>query len=863
MWLKRAFNYGTNNTKIIVGLTVGLILVVVLVGFSIYSNSMLVSANERVLHTQDVILRLETLIGDIQEIESSNRGYVITGIQSFENVLDETKPKIQDQLDELKKLISDNAAQTSELLRVEKIINQKIQFSDSVLTASQEFGNERAAELIRTERGSLLMNQIKNGIAFLQNNERELLKTRFDLASENAKKVYIYQFLSIGLIFFFVIASAVWLFKEIKEKSNIILRVEASEKYLNNILDNVTSAILVFNHQEKLAFINAEAQKLFKRSFNFGTPADDVFALLNLDLSSSHRKVKNPVSVCINEKEQFSDHYIIKTDSKELHINIKSTPIFDVESEQLDIVLVSINDVSTLIEANIELKSAMNVKDEGIKAKESFMANMSHEIRTPLNAIIGFSDLLENTQLNEEQRDFIRAIHTSGENLLHIINDILDLSKMDAGMMKLESTMFSPEQLLRSLIVMFKPKANQKGIVLDVDFEDDLPEYLLGDPNRLTQILINLINNAIKFTDAGKVTLIIKLLSETQVETTLEIMVRDTGIGIPAHKLNAIFNRFEQVDDSHSREYGGTGLGLSIVKNLVELQSGSISVDSKEYMGTTFTISLPYKMPNEKQINDYKSLTAISVSDNDLSGISVLLVEDNPMNSKLAVKLLEKLNVKILVAETGKKALEFLKFNDSFDIILMDIQLPELDGYQTTHIIRNNLNNSVPIIAMTAHTISGEREKCIQAGMNDYLSKPFKPVELIQKIKFYTDKANHVVSNSLDENLIDFNYLQEISDGDKDFSSELINTFINQIDTNIESLISYTNEGNWSEVIELSHRLKSSAGVVGFSKLRNEFEQIELDAKGNKVESVTKHVKSLKTLSEIGIKQLKNSPFYL
>ena len=372
--------------------------------------------------------------------------------------------------------------------------------------------------------------------------------------------------------------------------------------------------------------------------------------------------------------------------------------------------------------------------NEARLTEKQFLANMSHEIRTPLNAILGFSNLLKTTPLNDEQKEFIAYIGTAGKNLLTIVNDILDISKIESGNLPLETIPFSIQSLVDSIRTMLQATANDKKLSLTTDVDSTIPPVLLGDPTRLTQVLLNLLSNAIKFTKQGSVRLRVEKAKQTADSVLIRFIIQDTGIGMAADVLPDIFERFRQANDSTTRQYGGTGLGLSIVKSLAQQQGGSVKVSSVPGEGSCFTVEIPYQIaPNTiDPITTRNGVAQVGAG----RALNILVVEDNLMNQKLALGVLNRLGHKTHVAANGQQALERVE-HDSFDLILMDIQMPVMDGYTATHYIRTVLHNQVPIIAMTAHALASEREQCLKAGMNDFLPKPFQVRELQQLLDKY------------------------------------------------------------------------------------------------------------------------------
>jgi PAS domain S-box-containing protein len=397
-----------------------------------------------------------------------------------------------------------------------------------------------------------------------------------------------------------------------------------------------------------------------------------------------------------------------------------------------------IKDVTEKIQREEEFRQERERAESAEIAKrigEQFLANMSHEIRTPMNAIIGFTDIMIKTPLNAEQKQYLDAIKMSGDNLLVIINDILDFSRMRAGKIPIEERGFQLSQLILLCSELMLPKASEKGIQLSTEVDKNIPDNLVGDPTRLNQVLLNLTANAIKFTSKGGVTIGVKMLSQQEDKVELEFSVKDTGIGIPKDKLGSIFEAFTQANNDTARIYGGTGLGLAIVKQLADLQGGSVAVTSEENKGSCFYFRIRYKKNTGKEIINHQGKNGV-VKEKEIKNLNVLLVEDNNMNQLLAQKILNEWGWKIETVGNGIKAIETLEKKD-FDIVLMDIQMPEMDGYEATRQIRSKLpipKRNIPIMAMTAHVMAGEEEKCLQVGMNGYISKPFDPELLYSKI---------------------------------------------------------------------------------------------------------------------------------
>lgn len=675
---------------------------------------------------------------------------------------------------------------------------------------------------------------------------------------------------------------------QLAEKS---FSIEQSEQKFRLIFNNISEGIFQVTIEGNFLTINPA----FARMLGYSHIPD----LMNKNMKQivTNLVERDKLINILNERGRATDFRLtfIKKNGEEIVTSLNVIKLFD-ELKNRHYFEANVTDVSKQLAAEQERKRAENnlrkekeksdrlaqeaLKLSGLKTK--FLANMSHEIRTPMNGIIGYLSLIENDiyESKEELKQYIGTARQSAESLLEIINSILDLSKIESGRIELERLNFSFKKIVEQSISVVQAKASEKGLKILTKYptSDDL--NFIGDPTRIRQIFINLLSNAVKFTSAGEITLEIKTEPSTLNRVKILTTIIDTGVGIPAHKINELFKPFSQVDGSESGKLGGSGLGLVICKEFVTMMGGDIRCESVEGHGSRFSfeifvyrsLDLPGIQLDASQKSTYvpeKTTTEdnsiIKQNFNKRQHFKLLLAEDNPINQKVILKILSSAGFNANSAINGSEALDQYTKND-YDLILMDIQMPEMDGLEVTSHIRKmkKPKKDVPIIAITAHALIGDREKCLRAGMNEYISKPIRSFELLRmidkllKVDSISEKQEVENMTASNDVFLDIDRLNKMSLGEKSFEVELLNDYIFDAQSKYDQMKSVFDQNNMKKLSELAHTLKGSSYTVGAVKVGDESLGIELSAKNNDVDSCRDRINKLKEVLSKTEKQILN-----
>lgn len=653
-------------------------------------------------------------------------------------------------------------------------------------------------------------------------------------------------------------------------------RTELSEKKYRAIFDNSIDGIYQSTHEGKFLTVNNALVKML----GYELPEELMETNINQYYKIPEEREKLLSEIKRNGSIENHLLHLVDKNKNELTVKLNARLITDGDKSKY-FYEGTMRDVTSELEAlekrkqaELELKSEKEKSDalakEALKlssAKSKFLANMSHEIRTPMNGILGFLSLIEADSYSskEELNNFVKNAKVSAESLLETINAVLDLSKIEAGKLELENLNFNLKKIVEQAVSIVYPKAKEKSLSITIETPDASELNFVGDPTKLRQIFLNLLSNAVKFTQHGEIKVAVSLEQIDNDRIRIHNSITDTGIGIPADKINKLFKPFSQVDGTEGKNFGGTGLGLVICKEFTNLMEGDISVKSNQGAGSQFNFSVVLKKQHisaeqlkelaENELKFEKDLAqnaSIDLKANyeKRKDYKLLLAEDNLINQKVVIRMLNSAGYQVDAVMNGEQVLRVYS-QKNYDLILMDVQMPEVDGYTATKKIREMEphKNSVPIIAITAHALVGDREKCIEAGMNEYISKPVIAKEIVllidRLLKIDQVNVKAETEEKKESGLFDFERLKQISLGDPVFEKDLLGDFIIDAESKLKSIQDCIAARDASKIINLAHTLKGSSYSVGATSVGDEALGIELSAKNNDIDSVEERLSKL------------------
>ena len=632
-------------------------------------------------------------------------------------------------------------------------------------------------------------------------------------------------------------------------------RLDHQEARYSRVFSNLHLGILEVNTEDRILYANQSFCEMsgYREEEMLGKPAREIL------LTRHGRRLLN--SKLELRKSGISDAYelrVLDKEGNEKYWIVSGAPTYDDAGNLSGSVGIHL-DISEHKRLESELIKAREMAEASARVKEDFLVNMSHEIRTPMHVITGMSELLSKTSLEQQQRFYLGNIRHAADTMLALMNDILDLSKMEAGKLSLENIPFEVAAVLKRMMQVMQQSAEAKGLDLMLEFHGEgIAPFLLGDPHRLNQILYNLLSNAVKFTSTGKITAECRLAKEAGESQVLSFRVTDTGAGMDKAFLSRLFEKFSQEHGSTSRTAGGTGLGMNICKELIDLMGGEIEVKSRKNHGTEVSFQIPFRKAEEQ-----KSPVSVAISEGRevFEGLKVLITDDNEMNRLVAATLLSRLGAIVAEAENGEDAIE--KFRETGpDLILMDIRMPIMDGMEACRSIRKLEGGNLPVVALTAHAMKSEIDRFFEAGMNAYLPKPFTEAQLISVVnaclkkelqpELPTEKTGRSADNP---GLWNPEKLRQLSRGNEEFVQKMLGIFLEQTPPRLKDIKLAAEMADWKQVSDIAHKMKPGLDSLGIDSLKETVRELER-ARENTVETNSQNLKTLISTLELVLDEM-------
>jgi len=648
--------------------------------------------------------------------------------------------------------------------------------------------------------------------------------------------------------------------EDITEQKEAILKLSWSEEKYRGIIENMDLGLVEFDNEDNVVFCNNSFTRMtgYDLSYLTGKQLSDVLKERNPNFEPSFRVKRRHGGITDVYEIEITDR---TGESKWLLVS--KALLYDTQRRITGSIGIHL-EITWRKRMELKLKRARQEAEESSKAKENFLVNMSHEIRTPMNVIMGMSRHLSGLIKDKKQDELLQSIISAANNLLVIINDVLDISKIEAGKLEIEKVGFRPRKFMQEAKNILSFKAEEKGISFRCELSDDVPEILVGDPFRLNQLLLNLGGNAVKFTEEGSVDCTVLLQRAQGEDVQLRFIIEDTGIGIDQDKIEEVFESFRQESNSVSRQYGGSGLGLTISRELTRLMGGSLHLESQKGLGTRVVLDLPFKIGSAQEIESPEEETEKTGQLND---VKILVVEDNLMNQSLAQSVLESYGAKTLGVSNGNDAINQLS-KESFDLVLMDLRMPGMDGFETTQIMRNRLQLKTPVIALTASTRSELKHDLGKVGINDYLLKPYQEGSLIRKIMNHLGKkqlhTNEPIAREVKDSgkIYDTRKLEAFTAKNPDFLKRMLQLFIEEMTSGFRDLKAAVEQNDLVKVGDLAHRMKPGVDQLMITDLYEGVKLIEqLGKKNDPNGELPALVEAMEQLLHKAIDQIKANEF--
>lgn len=852
----------------LISICLGLLLIFGSQYFAYESVQHLASHNKLLNTTTRILHQTANFAQCAKDLQLNMHGYLNT--DNLDLLRDNYAKRVQliEVSDTLFNLIKTDKSQTIRVKQLLEISSKMALFSHNVMSVYRIQGIEPARDLIREGEGIKLNNLLMNKIHEIDRYENLSLDARRQMVLTTQENTTLFIIVTglVGLLL--TLIAIIFLIRDQRKQHQMQDEINKKEGVLKQYVEAIPDGIMVINIEKEVMLLNQSGKEMLglkdgqynsletlMQNIRLFHPTDSNLAL---DTNSL------PITRALNGEKSPGNKLNLLIDTKIKNLETSVSPIYETDGKVSSAITI-IRDITERANYETTLENARLIAEKSLKVKDIFLSNISHEIRTPLNAIIGFTNLLEGELHNPKDLEYVSYIQLAGKNLLDLINDLLDFSKIEAGHIQLEKTTTSLLELIESVSVLINQRAQEKGILYQVILSKDLPDIIQTDHLRLTQILLNVCGNAVKFTDKGSVKLTVEPISEIENEyQSIRFSIVDTGIGIPEEKIEEIFDRFVQASESTTRLFGGTGLGLSIVKSLVTLLGGNIEVRSVIDHGTTFIIEFPIKIMAQDSYEKVKAMESSFAIQ--LPHLRILVAEDNLLNQKLLKAIFERLNLKFMIVNNGLEAIQTLEV-DEFDLVIMDLQMPIMDGYTAIKKIRSTISSTLPIITMTAHALIGEKEECLSIGANGYISKPFKQKELLSTILHVTGQGKlsslEIVTTKdkketqSSDKVVNLNYLNEITGGSIELRDELIALFEKESELQLSIIKEAKTKKDIDQLFNSIHKYRSSLFSVGLLSTADKYKVIEGNLK-NKIwpEDIDQNIYELEKEAVTGMAEL-------
>jgi PAS domain S-box-containing protein len=817
---------------------IGLILVV---GSQYYSYRSIKNLNKRSLAfyaSLSLTNQITNLRYYTKEAQANVWGYIITGNKNYLEQNELLFVELEKVKTSLNHLETNDLTLKSKVKEALLVSDKIVRYNHDVLDLYHQNPPNKAVEAINSSETHQLQSQFLGLINEIVYDEKQaMVESNLTISSKYNTLVFYRMITSISG---FVIATiAIFFLVRDKRKSSAIQKkFDETQAKMLQYFEAIPDAIIVINEEKDIMMMNQSGRTLL------GIAKDEIVNLSELEEKRiilldpenayqryTHETLPLARGLVGNRLNAAKIDYI--KDNQLFNLESNVMPILDLDGHVTGAISV-LRDITERVNYEATLENAKVLAEISVQAKDVFLSNISHELRTPLNAIIGFTDLLGAEEQSVKSDEYTQYIKMAGENLLGLINDLLDFSKIEAGQIRLEYTSVELMDVINSVSIIVNQRAEAKEILYVCKPSADLPAYVKTDKLRLIQILLNICGNAVKFTEKGKVEFTIDPLGpEYNGIQMIRFEIKDSGIGIPEDQLENIFNRFEQATDSTTRIFGGTGLGLSIVKSLVGIFGGTLTLKSELGKGSVFTIDIPIEI-----LTDLVQPIEVKIEPDyfrHFDHLRVLAAEDNILNQKLLSSIFSKNGVQLTIVDNGQEALNKLKV-EHFDLVLMDLQMPIMDGYETVSVIRREISADIPIIIMSAHALVGEKEKSMRIGANSFLTKPFKEIDLFRIIEEFASDSKSpepkelVVQNPvvIQSEEINLDYLNEITSGDDALRNEIISLFITDYPIQLQLIQESIVNQDVLELNRIIHKFRSSLFTVGLMKTAERYQEFEI-----------------------------------